>query len=257
MKSGAPLVVPRYTDIADWFECEEIVPRIHRIRERYYREDYRCNIYVVKGMTRDLIIDAGLGLASLREFTRPLTAAPLLVLSHSHYDHIGSAFEFPQRAIHAAEAPLISAPTRKNTYADLLLATEDFTRLPWPGYSAESWQPVAAPPTQLLREGHLLDLGDRAFEVLSTPGHSWGSICLWDARNRVLLSADTVYPGELFDHLPCSDIPAYLQTMDRLRVLPVEIALPGHGDVLTGVDFRRIAVRYIAGRAAAAVPVKP
>jgi glyoxylase-like metal-dependent hydrolase (beta-lactamase superfamily II) len=248
MKSGVPVVVPRYTDIADWFECEEVVARIFRIRERYYREDYRCNIYVVKGMTRDLIVDTGLGLASLRDFARPLAAAPLLVLSHSHYDHIGSAFEFPERAIHAVEAPLISAPTRENSYADILLATEDFARLPWPGFLAETWQPLPASPTQLLAEGDVLDLGDRAFEVLSTPGHSWGSICLWDARNRVLLSADTLYQGELFDHLSCSDIPAYVRTMDRLRVMPVDVALPGHGEVLTGADFRRIAVLYVAGK---------
>jgi glyoxylase-like metal-dependent hydrolase (beta-lactamase superfamily II) len=236
---------PRYTALHDWYEMDQVARAVYRIRERYYREDYRCNIYLVKGTSRDLVIDAGLGLASLPGFLAPWTERPLLILTHAHYDHIGSAFEFADRAIHRAEAPVLANPTRAETLADLLLATEDFLRLPWDGYDAAHWQPRPAPPTLLLADADIVDTGDRVFEVLNTPGHSWGSICLWHAPSRLMICADTIYDGELFDHLPCSDKPAYVRSMRRLQAMPVDIALPGHGPVLTGDRFRAIAQGYI------------
>ena len=83
---------PRFTDLPSWFHCEEVSPGIHRITEPYYREDYRCNIYVIPGREQDIVLDTGLGLAPLRLFIQALAPNPLLVSSHSHYDHIGSNF---------------------------------------------------------------------------------------------------------------------------------------------------------------------
>lgn len=237
--------IHRFTDQADWFQREEVGGGVFRITETYYREDYRCNIYVVLGEREDIVIDSGLGLGDLREYLRPLTESPLLVSSHAHYDHIGSNWQFERRLIHPAEAALVAAPNRQDTYADLLLATEDFARLPWPGWAADQWTPEPAPATGLLNEGDVLDLFDRQLAVLHTPGHSWGSICLWDEARGELFCADTVYQGEIFDALPCSDIPAYVQTMRRLRALPVRVAYPGHGLVLSGSEFRAVIDDYL------------
>jgi glyoxylase-like metal-dependent hydrolase (beta-lactamase superfamily II) len=97
-----------------------------------------------------------------------------------------------------------------------------------------------------------LELGDRRFHVLHTPGHSWGGVCLWDAGRRELFCADTVYQGEIFDFLPCSDVPTYVESMRRLRALPVRTAYPGHGPVLDGGRFRSVIDAYLAPRAALA-----
>jgi glyoxylase-like metal-dependent hydrolase (beta-lactamase superfamily II) len=86
--------------------------------------------------------------------------------------------------------------------------------------------PVAV--THVLDEGDVIDLGDRAFEVLHLPGHSPGSIGLWDAASGALFSGDAVYDGPLLDELDGSDIDAYLATMDRLRALPVTVVHAGH-----------------------------
>lgn len=237
---------PRWTERPDWFHRGEVGDGIQRITEPYYREDYRCNIYVVQGTRQDIVIDSGLGLASLREFLRPVASDPLLVCSHSHYDHIGSNWEFERRLIHPAEAPVVAAPTPANTYADRLLATQDFSALPWPGWTAADWTPAPAPATGLLEEGDTLDLGDRRFTVLHTPGHSWGSVCLWDETTGTIFCADTVYAGELFDFLPCSDVPTYVRTLERLRALPVRSAYPGHGPVLDGDGFRAVIETYLS-----------
>ena len=241
----------RWTTRADWFAQNEVGDGIFHITEPCYRADYRCNIYVVKGAQRDIVVDTGLGLASLRRFIEPIAPNPLLVCSHSHYDHMGSNWEFDERIIHAAEAPIVAHPTRENTFADPILQTVDFYEMPWDNFDANDWQPQPAPATSLMNDGDILDLGDRKLEVLHTPGHSWGSVCLWDETNKILFCADTVYEGELFDFLPCSDIPTYIQNMKRLRDLPVEIAFPGHNKILDGAAFRKVIDDYLRVNAGA------
>jgi glyoxylase-like metal-dependent hydrolase (beta-lactamase superfamily II) len=236
----------QYTALPDWFARQEVAFGIFHIWEPYYRDDYRCNIYVIPGTEGDLVLDTGLGLGALRPYLATLAPSPLLVLSHGHYDHIGSAFEFERRVIHSAEAAILAAPTPQNTYADLLLAAEDFSCLPWNGFTAQDWVAPPASATGLIGEGDTLDLGNRRFDVLHTPGHSWGSICLWEPDTGFLFCADTVYDGEIFDQLPSSDIPTYRKTMRRLREYPVQTAFPGHGPILDGEAFRRVIDTYLA-----------
>jgi glyoxylase-like metal-dependent hydrolase (beta-lactamase superfamily II) len=64
--------------------------------------------------------------------------------------------------------------------------------------------------------------------VLHLPGHSPGSIGLWEAKTRTLFSGDAIYDGPLLDEIPGADIPAYVATMQRLRNLPVEVVHGGH-----------------------------
>jgi glyoxylase-like metal-dependent hydrolase (beta-lactamase superfamily II) len=60
------------------------------------------------------------------------------------------------------------------------------------------------------------------------PGHSPGSIGLWEAATGTLFSGDAVYDGPLLDELPGSDVAAYLRTVGRLRQLPVTVVHGGH-----------------------------
>ncbi len=84
-------------------------------------------------------------------------------------------------------------------------------------------------PTRIVDEGDVIDLGDRAFEVLSLPGHTPGSIGLWDEADGTLFCGDVVYAEDpLIDQAPTSDVQAYLATMRRLRDVPVRIVHAGH-----------------------------
>lgn len=241
---------PRFTQRTDWFQIGEVGDGVFHIEEPFYRADYRCNIFLVKGRSGDVVIDSGLGLASLCSFLAPYSENPVLIASHSHYDHLGSNFEFEQRFAHAAEAAILAHPTRENTFGARFLETADFAELPWEGFDVSEWQPTAAPATRLLHEGEIIDLGDRQLEVIHAPGHSWGLICLWDARNRTLFSTDAVYDGEIFDFLPCSDVPTYIETMKKLRALPVEVAYPCHNTIMDGNRFRQVIDGYLREKGA-------
>ncbi len=235
---------------ADWFSSREVASGVFHIEETAYRADYRCNIFLIRGRDFDVIIDSGLGLFSLREFLSPLSPDPILIASHAHYDHLGSNWEFQELWAHPNEAEILAHPTRENTLGARFLETADFSPPPFPGFDASHWQPRPAPATRLLRDGEILNLGDRQLEVIHAPGHSQGLICLWDEQSRALFSTDAVYDGEIFDFLPCSDIPAYIETMKRLRALPVEVAFPCHNEIMDGARFRAVIDEYLASKGA-------
>jgi glyoxylase-like metal-dependent hydrolase (beta-lactamase superfamily II) len=200
---------------------------------------------------------------------RPL----LLLVTHCHADHAGGAHQFWPRAVHVAEAhqlahppawrPLVSAeyecseylvwkerdePSRpaidRTAAAGLVLCA-----LPAPGFDPHAFTVPPATPTLQVQEGDVLDLGDRVFRVLHLPGHSPGSIGLWNEADGVLVSGDVVYDsGDLLDELTGSSISEYRATMRRLRQLPVRAVLAGHGSVFgRDVLHRRIAA-YLGAR---------
>ena len=71
----------------------------------------RSNIWHVRGRDRDLVVDTGMGISSLRSAYPDLFAGEVLAFfTHGHYDHTGGAHEFERRASHAAEMVMLSEP---------------------------------------------------------------------------------------------------------------------------------------------------
>jgi glyoxylase-like metal-dependent hydrolase (beta-lactamase superfamily II) len=105
----------------------------------------------------------------------------------------------------------------------------------------------------ILDEGDVIDLGDRAFEVLHLPGHSPGSIGLWESATGTLFSGDALYDGPLLDEVPGADIDAYVNTMDRLRRLPVEVVHAGHDPSFGRERLVELTTAYLARRRPALV----
>jgi hypothetical protein len=90
---------------------------------------------------------------------------------------------------------ILAEPRGDWNLADRFAVVEMFNALPPGGYRQSDYQVQPAPATQLVEAGDVIDLGDRVFEVLHVPGHSPGSIALWEAASGVLLSGDAVYAG--------------------------------------------------------------
>jgi glyoxylase-like metal-dependent hydrolase (beta-lactamase superfamily II) len=107
-----------------------------------------------------------------------------------------------------------------------------------------------APATTILDVGDTVDCGDRAFEVLHLPGHSPGSIGLWEAASGTLFSGDAVYDGPLLDELETSDVDQYVETMRQLRELPVRVVHGGHEPSFGRERLIEICDAYLAARQA-------
>ena len=250
-----------------WFERKRVDDDITLLWEPHVDPLLRCNIWHVRGRDRDLLVDTGMGVSSLREAARDLLEHNVLALvTHTHLDHSGGMHEFDECAVHRLEADELANPAplgrlRASDYGDAFrdylaevgyaLSEELITAYPHAGYDLDSYEVKPAAPTWLLDEGDRVDVGDRSFEVLHLPGHSPGSIGLWESSTGTLFSGDAIYDGPLLDRLDGSSIPDYLRTMERLRELPVTVVHAGHDPSFGRERLRELADAYLNSRRAA------
>ncbi len=226
---------------ARWYRTTKMSDEVTLIDEPYIKAFYRCNIWHVGGRDRDLLVDSGMGVVSLREQVPFVTKKPCLAIaSHTHFDHIGGHHEFSERAVHAAEAPLLAHPTRANTLSERYVTDGIFTGMPPEPYSSTEYSVRAAPATRVVEDGDVVDLGDRIFEVVHTPGHSPGGIALWEAATGTLFSGDIVYDGPLVEDAYHSDLSQYIASMKRLLSYPVRVVHGGHFPSYDGERHREI-----------------
>ena len=233
----------------DWYRIRPQSDGITFIDEPFIHEFYRCNIWHVRGRDRDMLVDSGMGVVSLREWVPLVTERALTaVASHTHFDHIGCHHEFEDRAVHRAEAEILSDPTRQATLADPYVTDEIFDRLPPLPYASETYSVKGAPASRILENGDIVDLGDRHFEVIHTPGHSPGGIALWEAATGILFSGDIVYDGPLIEDTYHSDAADYFRSMVRLLDLPVRVVHGGHFPSYDGARHREIIHEWLKER---------
>jgi glyoxylase-like metal-dependent hydrolase (beta-lactamase superfamily II) len=234
-----------------WFRTEQVEPGVWRTEEPFVDPMFRAAIVTVSGRERDLQVDFGCGVVSLRG-ALPLSGGPVVaVASHAHIDHIGGFHEFADRRGHLAEAEGFAGSPGGVTFADEFRDWPDVvTRVPVPGWTAADWRLEPAPLTGALDEGDRIDLGDRVFEVLHLPGHSPGGIGLFDAGAGLLIADDAIYDDELLDELPGASVADYIATMERMRRFECRIAIGGHGPVMTRARLREMAEGYLRAKGA-------
>jgi glyoxylase-like metal-dependent hydrolase (beta-lactamase superfamily II) len=251
--------------VADrWFTFDRVSDDITLILEPYVTRLMQCNMWHVRGRDRDLLIDTGFGVASLHEAARHLFDKRVsAVATHTHIDHVGSLHEFSERIVHRCEASelLKASPNfsllREEQPAEFIDSVERagyevgatfVSAVPYPDFDLRVFARPAAPATQLVDEGDVLDLGDRSFEVLHLPGHSPGSIGLWEPATGTLFSGDAIYDGPLLDEIVGSDIAVYMGTMRRLMSLPVRVVHAGHDPSFGRDRLRTLARQYLQKR---------
>ena len=216
-----------------WYTKKSLADEVTLIWEQHVSPDVRCNIWHIRGRDKDLLIDSGLGVVSLRDKVVELSERPVLALaSHTHFDHVGCHHEFENRLCHAAESDILRAPDGVNTVWSEFRSSvpEDsiLTALPYAGFDFDDYTMQPAAPTQLIAAGDEVDLGNRLFKVFHMPGHSPGSVCLYEKDTKTLFTGDVLYDGELLDSLYHSDADVYAETLARLREVPAEVFHCGH-----------------------------
>jgi glyoxylase-like metal-dependent hydrolase (beta-lactamase superfamily II) len=141
-----------------------------------------------------------------------------IVSSHGHWDHIGD-----------------NAAVAEHTGADIAVHPLDRERLTTPASMSAPFDVVPSVPAVDLVEGGQIRFGDIRLEVLHTPGHTEGSVCLFAADEGLLYSGDTLFAGGWGRvDLPGGDPDAMVASLARLTGLPDAVAVfPGHGGATT------------------------
>jgi glyoxylase-like metal-dependent hydrolase (beta-lactamase superfamily II) len=239
---------------SDWYECLPFANGVTLIHEPWIKPFYRCNAWYVRGEERDLLIDTCLGHFSLNRNVSILKGRPIvLVASHAHFDHIGSQHEFAERVGHDAEAHVFADPRPEWTLADSY-ATDDMFIVRPEGWDATNYKVKAAPLSETVVDGDVIDLGDRRFKVIHTPGHSPGGIALWEEATATLFAGDIIYDGPLVDDTYHSNRRAYIESLRRLATLPVAIVHGGHFPSFGAVRLSQLIDAYITRAAPTRFP---
>ncbi|WP_286009439.1 MBL fold metallo-hydrolase [Methanobrevibacter woesei] len=147
-----------------------------------------------------------------------------IVNTHCHYDHVGGNYLFPNAKVNIHE---LDANALKND--------EDEDNVSFLFNGSLKRHDVDS----LLKEGSkILD-----FEVLHTPGHSRGGICLWDGET--LICGDTVFANGGVGRTDIGgDYNQLKESVKRLKELNVKNLLPGHGPIVLGNGKKHIEVSY-------------
>lgn len=251
--------------IADrWFDRRPIDHSITLLWEPHVIPLMRCNIWHLRGRDRDLVVDTGMGLMSLAAELVDLVDKDITaVATHGHDDHIGNHHEFTDVVVHPREAALLLAPpidslNPRQAWGDEAVDALEAAGYPMPepyfvtalpeGMSVDAFHQDPVARVRHIDEGDEIDLGDRCFRVLHLPGHSPGSIGLWEERTGTLFSGDAIYDGPLLDELPESSIVDYCATMERLLTLPVEVVHGGHDPSFGRERLQQLATAYLERR---------
>jgi len=222
------------------------------------------NIYVIEGSDGHILVDSGWdsqeSLWALQEGTKAanlkLRDIKKVVITHIHPDHYGLSTKMKQIcgaqvAMHKLDADSIFP--RYKDFADLIKKTEELLRqngvpegeLPQLKEASLWMNQYVTPdaPEIKLEDGDTISNDSFKFEVLWTPGHSPGHVCLYEREKKFILTGDHV----LYDTIPrvsfnpqSGDNPLgdYTASLEKLENLNARFVLPGHGPVFNALGLR-------------------
>ena len=213
---------------------------ISQVEENVYalNEVGKTVMYLIIGQQRALLLDTGFGLRPLAPVLQEkIGEKPLYVVnSHSHVDHNSGNNQFPLVYVGWMDEPMAHQTL---TRADIE-RNRDFFLLPAieRGYRLEEWHPGPAKEIEPVREGHVFDLGGIRLQVLETPGHTIGSICLWEEEKGWLFTGDLMLTWEVWGQLSSSScLRYYAESLEKLAALPgVRWIFPAHAATVDSDD---------------------
>lgn len=173
----------------------EIVPGMRAIYGREAR-GICSNVYLLESDAGTLMIDSGNGELGLPKPAR-------VILTHGHFDHTKGVKEGWDAYLHPADIAEATAP------------------------------PYWKPPNVKPLEWKAIKWGRFELEIIRTPGHTPGSVCLLEKKNGILFSGDTIFPegGQGRTDLKGGNEEAMEKTLEMLKKLDYKILCAGHGEI--------------------------
>jgi glyoxylase-like metal-dependent hydrolase (beta-lactamase superfamily II) len=181
------------------------------------------NVYVIKDTHKTILIDSGL-YTTFDYLTQELAAldiqpedVDMVINTHEHFDHIGGNPHFMNSALIAAHR---SAATK------IELQDEYVTHMKENRHVGDEFRMVHV----WLENRNLIVTGEYKLKILHTPGHTSGSICIYEPFHHFIFTGDTVVAGEyLTPMLESGSAGDFVNSIERLQTIKIDVMFPGHG----------------------------
>ena len=202
--------------------------------KRYLGYEFESNVYLIKG-EKFAVIDTGTGLYSkdlVEEMKEEIDIEEIeyIILTHEHFDHCGGAKEL------------------KELSNSKIVAHEKSSEILEKGLNiSASFFNAIQPKIKIdfkVKGGEAIDLGNIKLKIFYTPGHSKGSISIYEEKSKSLFSGDTVFAGGAFGRTDFfgGDLEELKNSIRMLRMLEIKNLYPGHGDYVIYEGDKHIAM---------------
>ena len=247
----------------------QIIPGIHQLRSIIPNSPLgHINAYVIQGNNGWLLVDTGWNSTKalnaleeqLGEIGIRFSDISQMVVTHIHPDHFGLASKIKELSgakllMHEKESVLarLRYDRTDETSSQMMRIGQQLKNNGMPEEEIMSlagafpWRSDSFPqPVQVdipLEDGDTISVGNFNFQVIWTPGHSPGHVCLYERENKCILTGDHVLPTitpNIGLHPQSGDNPLgdFLTSLKKMAKLEVDLVLPAHEEVFQGLNWR-------------------
>ncbi len=181
------------------------------------------HVYVVRGEFGNILIDSGLDseFPSLKESLYKIGIRVkdiyMVINTHEHFDHIGANRYFQEYSVIAAHR-FAANKIRYNDRYVTLYKSGDSNQI---GLHVHLW----------LESKSRIDLGNYKLDIIHTPGHTSGSICIYEPEKKYLFTGDTLFSGGTLSYIAESgSVGDYINSVYSVSTRRIERIFPGHGN---------------------------
>lgn len=254
----------------DWFDLQQVDTNTWLICEPGH-----ANSYLMTSSTGSLLFDSGTGVASIVEAIGHLIEGPLTVVnSHGHLDHVGGNADLKLHGARIGLKEICAHPAASfasdhadreflelyaHNFAEIAQRYSEYRALDSEYFfalagqpimrempSAEGWNVPFVEPDRYLADGEVLEVGDRTFVSIHTPGHSPDSLVLFEPARKTLYAGDTVITAAMWCHGDGADLGVLVESLKRLEQLDISTVLCAHN-----LNYRVSAAHIFTTRRAA------
>jgi glyoxylase-like metal-dependent hydrolase (beta-lactamase superfamily II) len=215
-----------------WFEVYELPHDVYALYEPGQFQEVIS--YLTIGEEAAAIIDTGYGMGDIKGLAEELTDLPITVITtHTHVDHIAQNHQFDHVAVYDHQFARENAEIGKDheSVKGALDAGMVWKPLP-PTFNPETWNIPPFKVTRWLKDGDVIDLGERHLETYHIPGHSPDSICILDRAARYLWTGDIFYNAPIYLYSDTTNINDFISSYEKMVNLfsHYDRLLPGHNE---------------------------
>ncbi len=207
--------------MADNKQVIELYPNIFWLKG----EETGSHSYLIKGKYKNVLIDSGLDRNYVRlqhnmfeDLGLKVRDIDIIINTHEHFDHIGANRYFQEFGLIAAHRLAANKIVEEDRYVTMY-TSGDLNR---PSLKVHLW----------LEDRFRFDLGNYRLEVIHTPGHTSGSICIYEITQKILFTGDTLFAGGTLSYIAESgSFGDYINSINLLETRKIKALYPGHGMV--------------------------